>query len=1012
MVNGWIKGKVQVQGVSLSWRGPIEVRGVVVSDPAGRKVLEAKSVQWSEGIWGAMRSGVNFKQVKVDSPQAVLYFDREGSVSFEQAVESRATRPQTQASGTVSGGSTLPQPVGQLTVSGGNLRMVRPNGQAYEIPSINGNFDINTLSQVKGNVKVRLAEGSTVSGEFNIQNLVKNDEFKPMEAQGSVKVNTEGGVDLGRLATFTMDNPNTGGKANLKFEAEFKAGKVKADFASQVAGLRAGRTGKEHIKPIDLNLSGQLRATDENLTALTSISGQPGKIEANLVYQYPKEPADFSADKLMGMILRGQKTLLPEFRLESKGKVDIPTLADAVPALLTLQSDVEITEGTFQINTLAVHGGTNPGGSGTVELTQVKAQRNGRAIKLEPISLSFDARIEEGRGLDIAKADLKSEFARIQASGTFSKLDADFNGDLGKFRRFGEVFEPLAMDMNGTVAGKLDLDKAAPDQIDIRLDLTAKEFHYANQGGKLEMYEGKVNYNGILKLANHDLERMEVREVKVDIDDSLEGTAGGWYDFQHDGFHSDINLTRVDVGYVMYGASTLAGEDLGRVEGTAKGEFSIGQLSDKAPVVFSGKGQVDQLQAGTGPEAFREEYLRFSAGSVATVGSEETILVKDFSADTGTISVQMNGEVRKYNTQPVINFSGRYGASMERVTELLHQYVPDTSQSIAFKGHASNPFTISGPLSDPKISGFNATLAANWETGKLYGINVAKALISSAIRNGRLTLPTEPIPAEGGVVQLGGVIDFTAPDIPLRVPGKLKVLNNIEINPQIGQELLSRINPIFSQAVKLDGRATLEVTNLNLPLTEAIKKMGTGQGHLDLKNVHFQPRGTLTDLFKFGSLGLNKAHAIRMDGLDFAISNGRISYDNFRVVFLGGYDMIFFGSVGFDDTVDMYVSLPLKPALLDRLDFRPGFLRPTDILLKGIRIVIPLAGMRNNFRLDLARANLEKMFRESFKGIFQQPQKEVKGIENLLMPKPGTSGPATQPGEFGKELWNLIEGNP
>jgi hypothetical protein len=1004
MVNGWIKGKVQVQGVSLSWGGPTEVRGVVVSDPVGRTVLEAKTVQWSQGVWGAIRSGMNFKQVKVDSPQAVLYFDQSGSVSIEQAVASRTTQPQTQAST----GSPLPQPVGRLTISGGNLRMVRPNGQAFAVSSINGDFNINTLSRVKGNVKVKLAEGSTVSGDFDVRGLVKNDEFVPMKAEGSVKVNTEGGVDLGKLAAFALDNPNAGGMANLKFEAEFKDGTARADFAGRVAGLQAGRTGKEHIKPIDVNLNGRLRATDRDLKAVTSVSGQPGKIEASLEYQYPKQPVDLSADKLMGMILRGEQSPLPEFTVESKGKVDIPTLAEAVPALLTLQSDVEITEGSFEISQLTVHGGAKPGGSGTVELTQVRAKRGDRALKLDPISLSFDARIEEGKGLEIVKADLKAEFVQIRAKGTFTNLDADFSGDLGKIRRFGEVFEPLAIDVKGTVAGKLDLNKAQPDQIDIRLDLNTKEFHYADGGGRLEMEDGKVNYNGFLKMKNHDLERMEVREVKIDIDNSLEGTAGGWYNFQHHGFHTDLNLTQVDVGYVLYGASTLAGENLGRVEGTGKGKFSIEQLSTREPLVFSGTGEVTQLQIGTGPEAFKDSRLDFSAKSVAVIPSEEAIAIKDLSASTPTLSVRAEGQIRKFSTRPTMDLAGQYKASMERITELLHQYVPETAPSIAFTGTSSNPFTLAGPLTNPTFSGFNAKWGVNWGTGRLYGMNLAGALISAAIRNNRLELPTEPIPTEGGILQLGGYIDFSGPAARLLVPGKLKVLNNIAINPQIGQELLSHINPIFGNSMKLDGRATLEITDLNLPLTDAIATAAVGRGHLDLKDVHFQPRGIMSDLFKLGSLGNNNTYAIKMDGLDFTIANGRISYENFRVVFLGGYDMIFFGSVGFDDTVDLYVSLPLKPALVDKIDFRPGFLRPSDILLKGIRIVIPLAGMRNNLRMDLAKASLEKVFQETFKGIFQQPKNEFKSIENLLKPKPST----TQPGgveEFGKELLDILK---
>jgi len=1006
-LNSRLRGNVQVRNVSLTWKGPTDIQGVEVKDPEGRKVLAAKRITWARGVWGAVTSAMHFDNIKIDSPQAVLYFDDNGEPSIARAVETQGLpSPSTQP-------AALPKPVGRLTIRGANVVMVQPSGRRYEISSLDGQFDLNTLSNVKGTINVKLPEGSQVNSTFDVRKLATEQDLSLQRAEGTVHLTTSGAVDLQPLAVFALDNPNVAGKLTLQLDADFQSGRTKADFAAKVAGLKAGRTAKDTIRPIDLDAVGELRASAEKLTAQATIGGQPGKVAVNLAYKPSKQGVSLSQEDLLGLILRGERHPLPEFTLTSDGSVDIPTLARAVPALLTLRPGVEITSGQFLVDHVRIEGGDQPSVAGTVQLTQVTATRGNQSIALPPVISGFDLLIKEGRGLVIRKANLDSVFLEIRTSGILSNLDATFSGDLAKINRFGEVFHLFSVDAAGTVSGRLNLRQPQSDRLDIALDMTTQGFRYANDQGRLDIGQASVNYSGYMQIENRKLRRLAANEIRARIDDRVQTTGSGWYDLDRDCLHAEVAVNQSDLGYIADRMAGLGGNPSGGIDGTLWTMANVDRNSGDDPLRISGNGRIERFRSGSGPDAYADNLIRFSADRVLVSPQRGTVSVGDLALSSSPLTLRANGNVDQYDTRRIVDFQGTYNASWDQITTILHQMVPATVPIVSIMGRGSSHFRMAGPTTGTITKGLNASWGMNWPSGVLCGLTLGQTSLSPAFRNGRLFLPTEPIPASNGLLFLGGFIDFMPRQPIFRLPGQLTVLNEIRIDPTIGRELLSRINPIFSHTAQLDGRASLTLSNLTLPLSDAIKTSSTGGGHLDLRNVHIPPPGVLGELMKLGMTVGPKLYPIQFKGVDFTIGNGRINYDNFRVDFLLGYDMIFFGSVGFDDTVSMFVSLPLKPAILEQFDFRPEFLRPGDLLVRNIRIVLPLAGTRQNLMVDLSRENVHRAIRESLKGIIDAPRKDLQGLF-----RPFTHGQkqnsTTQPSpllDVGKGILDLLKGN-
>jgi hypothetical protein len=237
----------------------------------------------------------------------------------------------------------------------------------------------------------------------------------------------------------------------------------------------------------------------------------------------------------------------------------------------------------------------------------------------------------------------------------------------------------------------------------------------------------------------------------------------------------------------------------------------------------------------------------------------------------------------------------------------------------------------------------------------------------------------------GGEQRLAGGIDFSKPAPVLRIPEKLAVLNKVKITPQLGREVLSRFNPVFGQTTRTEGNVTLQVQNINMPLGERLGQGGSGSGRLILKDTMIEPEGLLGQLLELGSLGVKELYAVEIGGTDFQIKNGRIHYEDFTLSFvLQQFEMKFSGSVGFDDTLDLIVSIPVRPGLLYALGVAGPVLQYATALV-DVRVYIPIGGTRDNPKLDFSKLDVGELIAKATgdvlkKGLTNPVETAVEGV--------------------------------
>jgi hypothetical protein len=1075
--NKRLQGNIALADISLSWFGQCGARDLKVTDPQGREVLRVDNVNFAGGVWHARGAMKRLERVTVESPQVILYVNEKGEISLAQAFTPRVPSVEEKESGPVS------IPEGGIIVRDGSVRVIRADGREYEAADIDVEVDLKAAGQVETKLQMALAGGGKLKGEVQVTQLLSNGKFEPSDANGKFRIYSEEGINVGPIADFALDEMGTVGQVALDIKGTVEAGMLAAEFATNLVGVGSPGAAGRPVEPTNLRLTGNLRASKHEVNSRFNLEGDAGKAQAEVAYSISDQPVDVSAERLQAVLFEGGSIELPQLSVTAQADLDLPALGKALPGLLHVRPDTEITGGKLEVTNLEVNGGSEPSAMATVQLTGLTAKTSEGEVRCEPIAVDLDVTAQAGQGLAARRAQLKSGFGHVTVSGTAAKLNGTVAGDLEALQRqIGQVFDFGSVELAGDLFAEIEVTRTQEDDFGFKMQMAAEGLRYKEGEDELALQLATLNNQGVLSLTDRKRPRVEITEAALNLDDRVRAETSGWYDFDAGTFYAEAELKQADLDFVGRQAAALGVDGLGgysgmlqlqgRIDRTLEDEAIASEgtlqasnvkvdgeaLTDQfrlgwSGVRFSPAGQslnvqlaqlesaiagltVQEVNARFGTEmaidgrvegnadlarctslaarlagsedlpavsgqlafktACRSDAVGFTAtgdGSIRDfiVGAEaaspkeqlqfsydatlnhrdKTISLRKVDLESGLLSTQVSGDIEQYDTLCSLALNGRYQIAWQRATEVLHEFAPATAETIALAGKSSGKLQARGPLRRPEarpaFRDLGAGLDMGWNSAEVYGVPLGEAAMSPSLANGVLKIPQTAISVAGGSVRLGGSVDFKPETPTLRIPGKLTVLQNIRITPQLGKQLLGRINPVFSQATRVEGTAGLAVQNLNLPLGKAMNKGGSGTGRLSLKDTRMQPGGLLGTLAELGGMGADELYTVRFSGLDLTVRDGRIHYKDFTMTFAdNAFDLVFYGSVGFDDTLDLVVSIPVRAPLLKRLGVK-GLETGLGKKLARTRIDVPLVGTREKPRLDFSKVDTKKLMRDLIK---------------------------------------------
>lgn len=606
---------------------------------------------------------------------------------------------------------------------------------------------------------------------------------------------------------------------------------------------------------------------------------------------------------------------------------------------------------------------------------------------------------------DSLRVDLDQQLV-LSGSGEYGVELGEFKADLALDRgdldflakRADMLGAPDLKRFRGQLSGAIQLQGDAGKNIETSGRLTAAQLTADGQPvlrDKLDVNWKDVAYRDGGKSLQIALASLASQEATVNISDAnIDLTSG---DSARGTIKADADLEGVFAAVGRFGKM----EKPPALSGQLKLDGDIKQSA--SGFQFAASGGITQFEVGEGDGAVRED--RVDVLLDASIDpKQKTILLGRNRLSSGLLNAELAGRIEQYDSDAVAELDGEYSTQWPAICKLIDELSPGTGKLVSMQGTSRSKISLKGPLNrqgdTPAYRGASGAAAVTWDSADIVGIQLSKAQIDMKIDKGELAIAPTTIGAAQGRVNLASRYDIAAST--LRIPGRVATLDGVKFTPELSRELLSRINPVFYHVVSAEGAVNLTINDLELPLAEDSKVGGAGNGKLELKNAKIEPGGLLGELVKLGlAVTTGEKIAVTLEGADFEVHDGRIHYQNFAMVFPYEFDLRFRGSVGFDNTLDLVVSVPVRPELLQRLGVKGPVAQYAEVLT-GSRIDIPIAGTRENPKLELSKVATDALIKEAIKRTTEKGAGEaIKGLTDGLLGG-GKSGEGGKPGESKK----------
>lgn len=783
-------------------------------------------------------------------------------------------------------------------------------------------------------------------------------------------------VDFGRLAAVAPQ------LVHLREGSRIDSGAVQARVSSQqgrvtatlASGALAGVSGGRRVawrEPLDVRIVARQRGpgvalTDWNLEDLQAKSSffqaaaegdaarMAGRVRVDLdrLAQELAPLIDLGSTQLAGRgearftILRDEPT--GRWRLEADG--DVERLLVGPPAA-PLASEPQLAfnaklAGAFAEPALP---------AGTVELTAgddrlaVRLPAEGRDDDTQPFELRLAGDAARWyRRLGVALSELPPP-ERIGLAGPIEVTAAGVaSPTTGRLDRFNAALGPLSLDT--APLGGATRVRFANERIEL-----AGKARWNAELGALEAPEGQL----VSSVASARL-----RNVNVSLADPSDASGEAVF--------------RADLAGLGSWLPPADGPLRWQATGLVDGSMKLRGVPEGLNVVVTTQGQnltlVDRTPPSTTGAAappqtvWSEPSLRVDANAlVASVarGPDQSptysVEVREAKVQSQTVSGSGGGRIDDLLALRGVQVGGGVDYDLERLTPMLW---PSVGDGVRLVGRDRATFRLEsndGVSPDaPWAQRLRGEAAAPWQGADVFGLPIGPGRVVAKLDSGVVRTDPLDVTVGGGRLTTAAAVTLDPPPQALSLqPGPL--VTDVAISREVSDKALKYIAPVFADAARVEGRFSMGLSELAVPLEQpaGAPPAGRATGRLQVHTVRVTPGPSVAQwigvvkqiegVARNGVEGVAAARettlvSIRDQAIDFQLVEGRVYHRGLRFE-VGDAVVESTGSVGLDETLDLVLSVPILDEWIDR---KPQLLGR----LRGQAVRIPVRGTFNRPKVD------------------------------------------------------------
>jgi hypothetical protein len=382
--------------------------------------------------------------------------------------------------------------------------------------------------------------------------------------------------------------------------------------------------------------------------------------------------------------------------------------------------------------------------------------------------------------------------------------------------------------------------------------------------------------------------------------------------------------------------------------------------------------------------------------------STDSVTIAVAKIDRPGLALDAKGAVGNATTTQDVNFTGTLRYDWSKLTPLMRELV---GASFTATGSGTRAFTVAGPLSPPgavasapppKIGGpielkapgapspkspppgapsvfalLNGELAIGWESIKAYGFDVGAGELRGKLTRGVVDVSPVAATFGGGKVRLAPTLDLsTSPGSVVLAKGP--VVEHAKLTPAATSGALGYALPAIANAGQAEGEISAVIDDNRITLGDFTRSNVKGTLVIHKAVVGASP--VVAEIAKL--LGAkNTTMTLASDStVPVWVADGRVHHKDFAL-HISGTTLHTSGSVGFDNTLDLVVDVPIPKDL--------PVLKNNPVLVKAVAgkvVKVPMKGTLAKPELDV------KAFEQAVAALARGAAKEVgkEAIEKEL----------------------------
>jgi hypothetical protein len=267
-----------------------------------------------------------------------------------------------------------------------------------------------------------------------------------------------------------------------------------------------------------------------------------------------------------------------------------------------------------------------------------------------------------------------------------------------------------------------------------------------------------------------------------------------------------------------------------------------------------------------------------------------------------------------------------------------------------------------------------AQLELPWSGANVYGLPVGAGRLAAVLGDGGVRVQPLSLAIGEGTLTAAPQIRFDPQPAELALPtGPL--LTNVRISPEVSEAMLKYVAPVLAGATQSEGQFSMQLDGTRVPLADARKADIAGK--LDVHSVRVVPGAMANQLIgvtqQIEALARRRDPTtaaqkpavtllnIRDQQVSFKVVEGRVHHQNLEFQ-VNDITLRSQGSVGFDQTVQLTLQVPIQDAWVAKEPLLAGF--------KGQVLQIPVGGTLTRPQID-ARA-VASLSQQLLQGAAQQ----------------------------------------